>query len=128
MCITEEDVVKRLKTLGYTVNEDDTDIITYILKKTIIECKHFLNRTSIPVDAVPFVIDWVCGNFFIQLFGMGRLTDLDYPISPIQSVRAGDSQVSFATYDGVSGFHKMIDDLINQSKYTLTYWRVLKTW
>lgn len=129
MTITIEKIKERLLTLGYDVDEQNTqNLLELVLPRTIIEVQHYLHRKVIPEDAEPFVIDWVCGSFFLQLFGMGKLMDLDYPLAPVSSVRAGDTQITYATYEKTSAFHQMVDDLLQHSKDVLQYWRVLKTW
>lgn len=55
---------------------------------------------------------------------MGQLNDS----SPMQRIQDRETQIIFKNYDKISGFHQLIDQLIQKSKDALQYWKALKIW
>ena len=55
---------------------------------------------------------------------MGQLNDS----SPMERIQNRDTQIIFTNYDKISGFHQLIDQLIQKSKDAFQYWIALKIW
>ena len=61
--VTRENVIDRLKQLGYTAVEDDYDAIDFELNEVINYTLNYCNSTEIPEIVEPRLINRVCSYF-----------------------------------------------------------------
>ena len=97
-----EDVVKRLESLGYTVNGDqDVWLITFILEKVTDEIQNELNigETDIPDGLYYVAVDMICGEFLAAKKGSGQLTGFDVE-EAVKQIKEGDTSITYAVADG----------------------------
>jgi hypothetical protein len=97
--VVREDIIKRLKQLGYVANEDDNEQIDFELTKIINYTKNYCNITEIPEIVDPRIIDRVCADFLFYKKNSGSLNGFNYE-AVIKSIREGDTQISYAVGQG----------------------------
>ena len=97
--VVKEDVIDRLKQLGYVVVEEDDAQIEFELKKILNYVKNYCNITEIPEILDPRIIDRVCADFLFYKKNSGSLNGFNYD-AVIKSIREGDTQISYAVGQG----------------------------
>lgn len=97
--VVEQDVIDRLKQLGYVATEDDNDQIKFELKKILNYVKNYCNIIDIPEILDPRIIDRVCADFLFYKKNSGSLNGFNYD-AVIKSIREGDTQISYAVGQG----------------------------
>ena len=97
--VVREDIIKRLKQLGYVAVEEDYDQIDFELNKITNYVKNYCNITDIPEIVHPRLIDRVCSDFLYYKKNSGSLNGFDYDVV-IKSIREGDTQINYAVGQG----------------------------
>lgn len=97
--VVREDVIERLKQLGYVANESDYDTIDFELKKTLNYVKNYCNITTIPEILDPRIIDRTCSDFLYYKKNSGSLNGFNYDVV-IKSIKEGDTQIQYAVGQG----------------------------
>lgn len=92
-------VVARLKQLGYVATENDYDQIDFELQKTINYVLNYCNITKIPEILDPRIVDRVCGDFLYYKKNSGSLEGFNYD-AVIKSIKEGDTQIQYAVGQG----------------------------
>ncbi len=104
-----DDVVVRLLSLGYELQEDDE----FTLEQTMIETEQYImnycNLESVPEGLKYVATDMCCGSFLQTKASMGELDGLDME-SAISDIQEGDVSISFS--NGMD-YSQMFDKLIN---------------
>lgn len=120
------DVTERIESFGYTVTENDSFTLGFIIKKVensiISDCGIYdplLGQKFIPEGLKQVAIDMVVGEFLLGKKSIGQLTGFDISAA-IKTIQEGDTTVTFAVGDGDSTPEKRLDILIN---YLMTYGR-----
>lgn len=92
-----KDVVQRLVSFSYQSTDADAWMIAYTVKGTMNHVLNETNQTKVPEGLFEVVVDMICGEFLNAKFLSGQLelTALDLD-GMIQSVKEGDTQVSFS--------------------------------
>lgn len=94
-----ENVIERLKQLGYTVIESDNTQLEFELHKTLNYVKNYGNITTIPEILDPRIIDRVCGDFLYYKKNSGSLKGFNYD-NVIKSIKEGDTTITYAVGQG----------------------------
>lgn len=97
--VVKEDVIKRLGQLGYTANDNDSDMIDFELEKTINYILNYCNITTIPDILDLRIIDQVCSSFLYNKKNSGSLEGFDYDLV-IKSIKEGDTTITYAVGQG----------------------------
>ncbi|MDO4301552.1 MAG: hypothetical protein Q4D26_09215 [Clostridia bacterium] len=104
MTIDSKDVVERLSTLGYNLN--DGDIVTLQLAINGVEqyIKNFCNITEIPAELYYVAVDMAAGTLLKtkQSIGVNVCESIDYSTAGISSIKEGDLTINFSTSDSNS--------------------------
>lgn len=98
--VDREQIINRLKQLGYTATEADNDQIDFELTKIrnyIIN--NFTRRDKIPEILDPRIIDRVCSDFLYYKKNSGSLEGFDYD-AVIKSIKEGDTTITYAVGQG----------------------------
>jgi hypothetical protein len=104
-----EDVVQRLASLGYTVDETaDTWLINFCIDKVTHTIKNTCNIDAIPDGLYQIAVNMVCGEFLFAKRGSGQLNDFDVE-STVKSIKEGDTQVVYAIPDTSITLDSLID-------------------
>ena len=95
-----EDVINRLKQLGYAYNsyEDETQL-QFELNLTINYVKNYCNITTIPEILDYRIIDKVCSCFLFNKKNSGSLKGFNYD-NVIKSIKEGDTTLTYAVGQG----------------------------
>lgn len=97
--VLREDIIKRLKQLGYTATEEDNDTIDFELNKIQNYVLNFCNITVIPEILDPRIVDRVCGEFLFYKKNSGSLENFNYD-AVIKSIKEGDTTITYAVGQG----------------------------
>ena len=97
--VSREQIIKRLKMLGYVATATDSDNIDYELDKTLNYVKNYCNITTIPEILDPRIIDRVCGDFLFYKKNSGSLEGFNYD-AVIKSIKEGDTTLTYAVGQG----------------------------
>lgn len=97
--VLRENIIDRLKQLGYTAVEADNDQIDFELQKILSYVMNHCNITTIP-DILDYrIIDRVCGDFLYYKKNSGSLEGFNYD-SVIKQIKEGDTTISYAVGQG----------------------------
>ena len=97
--VLRDDVIARLKQLGYTATEGDYEHIDFELQKTVNYVKNYCNISTIPEILDPRITDRVCGDFLFYKKNSGSLDGFDYE-AVIKSIKEGDTTITYAVGQG----------------------------
>jgi hypothetical protein len=124
-----DDVTARLESFGYTVTENDSWMIDFIITKTQDYIKADCNVDAVPEGLKRIAVDMVCGEFLMNKKAIGQLTGFDVSAA-IKSIQEGDTNVTYAIGNGDMTPEQRLDQLIlyliNHGKGSLTTFRVVK--
>lgn len=94
-----EDIIERLKQLGYEATETDYNQLYFELEKTLNYVLIYCNISTIPETLTPRIVDRVCGDFLYYKKNSGSLKGFDYD-AVIKSIKEGDTTVTYAVGQG----------------------------
>lgn len=97
--VTRDDVINRLKQLGYTASENDFSHIDFELNKTVDYVMNHCNITAIPEILHRRIADRVCSDFLYFKKNSGSLAGFNYD-AVIKSIKEGDTQIQYAVGQG----------------------------
>jgi hypothetical protein len=120
-----EDVVQRLASFGYTVDETvDTWVLNFCIDKVTNTILNLCNIDSIPDGLHQIAVDMVCGEFLSGKKGSGQLDGID-AAGAIKSIKEGDTQITYAVSDDSITLDSLIDMLLNRGKSEFVRYRRL---
>lgn len=117
-----DDVMERLASLSYTVEEVDRWLINYIIGKVENTVKNECNIDAIPDGLHQTAVDMACGEFLSAKKGSGQLNDFDVEAA-VKQVKEGDTTVTYAVADGVFSLDGLINRLMNHGKSQFATYR-----
>jgi len=97
--VTREQVIKRLKQLGYAYTQADDEQIDFELAKILNYVKNYCNITTIPEILDYRIIDRVCSDFLYYKKNSGSLEGFNYD-AVIKSIKEGDTTLTYAVGQG----------------------------
>lgn len=129
MNIRSEDVVERLNTLGYNLNEGDTVTLQFAINGTEQYIKNFCNITEIPAELYYVAVDMAAGTLLKtkQSIGVHVCDSLDYDNVGLSSIKEGDVTVEFSTGDSnsaISMFNALLDRLCKRDNELIAFRKV----
>ena len=116
----KEDVIIRLQSLGYDINEGDGVTLENAIRETVHYIKAYCNIKEIPVDMA-------AGRLLRDKLatGSGVCGNIDFDDEGIKSVTEGDVSVTFSDSSGkTSRYENLIDRLCNKNDVLICYRRV----
>jgi hypothetical protein len=117
--IMMNDVIQRLATFGYEVNDADEFALKFVIQKTENYIKNNCNILLIPEGLHQIAVDMVCGYFLNEKKAVNidslKGFNLD---SAIKSIQEGDTNITFAIGEGSKTPEQRLDTFIN---YLMTY-------
>lgn len=119
-------VKQRLEKIGYEFTESDDFILNFLIEKVETVIKNNCNISVIPEELKPIAVDMVVGYFLKEKKSTAIETILGLDLTAIQSIREGDTSVTFANATPEQKLDKMIDYLIFESEKTLVSYRCMK--
>lgn len=97
--VVKNDIIERLKQLGYTATDADNDQIDFELKKTLDYVMNYCNITVIPEILYTRIVEKVCGEFLYYKKNSGSLDGFNYD-AVIKSIKEGDTTINYAVGQG----------------------------
>lgn len=124
-------VKNRLNNMGYKVTENDNFILKFLIEKVETIIKNNCNIPTIPTELEPLTIDMVMGYFLKEKKSTAIDTLLGLDLTQaVQSIREGDTSITFAIGNGndtpEQRLNSLINHLINDSEKVLVSYRCLK--
>lgn len=130
MIINSRDVVERLGTLGYNLNEGDITTLELVINGTEQYIKNFCNVSEIPCELHYVAVDMAAGTFLKTKQSIGADVNelIDFNTGDISSIKEGDITIEFNSGNSSSAvgmFNKLTDRLCNRSE-ELTAFRKMR--
>ena len=97
--VVKEDVIERLKQLGYVASGEDNDQIEFELNTVLNYVMNYCNTTTIPTIVDPRIIDRVCSSFLYNKKNSGSLKGFNYD-AVIKSIKEGDTTITYSVGQG----------------------------
>lgn len=119
--VSREQVISRLKMLGYTATVDDYDHLDYELTKTINYVMNYCNITTIPEILNPRIIDRICADFLYYKKNSGSLEGFNYD-AVIKSIKEGDTTITYAVGQGEDTPENRFDSFVKQLERGFDKW------
>ena len=119
--VTSDDVIDRLKQLGYVATETDYDQIDFELKKIIDYTLNYCNIQEVPEIVEPRLIDRVCSDFLYYKKNSGSLDGFNYD-SVIKSIKEGDTTITWAVGQGEDTPENRFDAFVKQLERGYDKW------
>lgn len=114
-------IISRLKQLGYTATEDDSEQIEFELNKFINYSLNYCNITSIPEIVEPRLIDRVCSEFLFYKKNSGSLKGFDYD-TVIKRIKEGDTTIDYAVGSGEDTPENRFDSFVKRLERGFDKW------
>lgn len=123
-----EAVLKRLKSFGCCLKEEDSWAICFAIQKTENTIKNSCNTTSIPEGLFHIAVDMACGEFLFAQKQTGQLNIADLDLSgAITSISEGDTTVSFAAGGSDEDkFNTLVNFLMTKGEGEFVCYRQIK--
>lgn len=90
--MTAEEIISRLKTLGYEYTEADAELITFLMAKVKERICNSCNISEIPEGLNCKAVDMVCSEFMLGKMATGQL-DVS---GVVRAIHEGDTTVTFS--------------------------------
>ena len=119
--VTREQVIGRLKQLGYTASESDNEQIDYEMQKIINYVMNYCNITTIPEIIDPRIIDRVCSDFLFYKKNSGSLDGFNYD-AVIKSIKEGDTTITYAVGQGEDTPENRFDSFVKTLERGFDKW------
>ncbi|MDO4299918.1 MAG: hypothetical protein Q4D26_00815 [Clostridia bacterium] len=122
--INSDDVALRLKSLGYTVSDEDADSIDYCINESEEYICNFCNIKHIPLELYNTAVDMSCGSFLKIKNSMNELENYNLG-GAIESITEGDISISYT--NGISRdvlFEELIKRLSNKDSQLIGFRKI----
>lgn len=119
--VVRDDVINRLKHLGYTATEDDYDHIDFALEKTVNYVMNYCNIHIIPEILDNRIVDRVCSDFLYNKKNSGSLEGFNYD-TVIKSIKEGDTTITYAVGQGEDTPENRFDAFVKQLERGFDKW------
>ena len=119
--VVRDDVINRLKQLGYTATEADSEQIDFELQKTINYVMNYCNITIIPEIVEPRIIDRACAYFLYNKKNSGSLEGFNYD-TVVKSIKEGDTTITYAVGQGEDTPENRFDSFVKQLERGFDKW------
>lgn len=117
-------IINRLKQLGYTATDEDTEQIEFELNKFINYSLNYCNITSIPEIVEPRLIDRVCSEFLFYKKNSGSLEGFNYD-TVIKRIKEGDTTIDYAVGSGEDTPENRFDSFVKRLERGYDKWLTL---
>lgn len=119
--VVRDDVIERLKHLGYVATKNDYDHIDFELEKTLNYVMNYCNITAIPNILDHRIIDRVCAYFLYYKKNSGSLDGFNYD-TVVKSIKEGDTTVTYAVGQGEDTPENRFDSFIKDLERGFDKW------
>lgn len=119
--VSREQVISRLKMLGYNATVEDNNQIDFELTKTTDYVKNYCNITEIPEILDYRIIDKICADFLYYKKNSGSLDGFNYD-AVIKSIKEGDTTLTYAVGQGEDTAENRFDNFVKQLERGFDKW------
>lgn len=119
--VTRDNVIDRLKQLGYVATESDYEAIDFELNEVINYTLNYCNITEIPEIVEPRLINKVCSYFLYYKKNSGSLEGFNYD-AVIKSIKEGDTTVNYAVGQGEDTPENRFDAFVKKLELSYDKW------
>lgn len=119
--VDKQKIINRLKQLGYTATDEDTEQIEFELNKFINYSLNYCNITSIPEIVEPRLIDRVCSEFLFYKKNSGSLEGFNYD-TVIKRIKEGDTTIDYAVGSGEDTPENRFDSFVKRLERGYDKW------
>lgn len=119
--VFRDDVIDRLKQLGYTATEADYDQIDFEMNKTLNYVMNYCHITVIPEILDLRIIDRICGDFLYYKKNSGSLDGFNYD-AVIKSIKEGDTTLTYAVGQGEDTPENRFDTFVKSLERGFDKW------
>ena len=119
--VSREQVVSRLKMLGYEATLEDNNHIDFELTKTTNYVMNYCNITKIPEVLDYRIIDRICADFLYYKKNSGSLEGFNYD-AVIKSIKEGDTTLTYAVGQGEDTAENRFDNFVKQLERGFDKW------
>ena len=106
-------VLKRLESLGYTVQDGDGWMIGFSTQKVENHINNSCNTTFIPDALKNTAVDMICGKFLFAMKQTGKLNETFDMEAAVKQVQTGDTNVTFAIGEGTQTPEQRLNALLS---------------
>ena len=119
--VTKEQVIGRLKQLGYTATEADYSQIEFEMNKTINYVLNYCNITTIPNILDYRITDKICSEFLYYKKNSSQLEGFNYD-AVIKEIKEGDTTIKYANGQGEDTPENRFDSFVKQLERGFDKW------
>ncbi len=120
----KEDVIIRLQSLGYDINEGDGVTLENAIRETVCYIKAYCNINKIPKELYDTAVDMAVGRVLRDKLATGSSVceNIDFDDEGIKTVTEGDVSVTFMdSSEKTSRYEELIDRLCNKDDLLVCY-------
>lgn len=126
MNIESKDVVKRLETLGYTLNDIDNGLLKLVINGVEQYIKNFCNIFDIPTELYFVAVDMAAGTLLRTKSSVGEnvCDNIDFESDEIKSISEGDVSVTYNSNSSSSAtakYNALLDKLCNRDNELIVF-------
>ena len=119
--VTRQNVIDRLKQLGYSYTETDNEQIDFELEMTLNYVKNYCNITEIPEILDKRITDRACAYFLFYKKNSGSLDGFNYD-AVIKSIKEGDTTLTYAVGQGEDTPENRFDSFVKSLERGFDKW------
>lgn len=119
--VTRQNVIDRLKQLGYNYTETDNEQIDFELEMTLNYVKNYCNITEIPEILDKRITDRACAYFLFYKKNSGSLDGFNYD-AVIKSIKEGDTTLTYAVGQGEDTPENRFDSFVKSLERGFDKW------
>ncbi len=126
MNIESKDVVKRLETLGYTLNDIDNGLLKLVINGVEQYIKNFCNIFDIPTELYFVAVDMAAGTLLRTKSSVGEnvCDKIDFESDGIKSISEGDVSVTYnsdSSSSATAKYNALLDKLCNRDNELIVF-------
>lgn len=126
MTIDRKDVVERLNTLGYNLNEGDIVTLQFAINGTEQYIKNFCNISDIPKELYYVAVDMAAGTLLKtkRSIGIDTLEGIDLESDNIKSISEGDVSITYnsdSSNSATARYNTLLDKLCNRKNELIPF-------
>lgn len=126
MFIKKDDVILRLQTLGYNIDEGDNAALEYVINGTEQYIKNFCNISEIPDELYYVAVDIAAGTLLKSKHSIdiNVCENIDFESDSIKSITEGDVSVTYnsdSVNSAAAKYSTFLDKLCKRDKDLIAF-------